>query len=59
MSFTSIETLWEEIKSTGLHQVEDRDAEFSLSVGVFPYPCGVFSVWIYIAAFVKEGKKIY
>ena len=50
-NLTSLQNLWEKLKSTKLHAIDNQDVEFSLSVLVKPYPCNVFSVWIYVAYF--------
>ena len=50
-TLTSEEALWELVKNTRVHEIDNQDVEFSLSVKCKSYPCGVVSVWIYIAAF--------
>jgi hypothetical protein len=52
MTLTSrIEDLWEIVKSTKVHEIDNQDVEFALSVMVRPYPCNIFSVWIYLSVF--------
>lgn len=56
MPFTSLEDIWQAVKATRIHDVDDRTAQFSLSVKVWGYPCNVLSVWIYIC--VLTGNQI-
>ena len=44
-----MEKLLDGIHATNLHSHEGREVEFSIAVHVHPYPCGVMSVWVYIA----------
>ena len=39
------------VKNTRIHEIDNQDVEFSLSVKLRAYPCNVVSVWLYIAAF--------
>ena len=48
---SSLETIWQLVKNTRMHEIDLQEAEFSLSVSITPYPSNVFSVWIYIACF--------
>ena len=48
---TSMDPLWEMVKNTRIHEIDNQDVEFSLSVKLRAYPCNVVSVWLYIAAF--------
>jgi hypothetical protein len=50
ITFISLDQLWEEVKNTGLHNILSENSEFVLSVGIYPYPCNINSVWIYLAA---------
>lgn len=50
VTFVSHDQLWEEVRSTGLHNIQNDNAEFVLSVGIYPYPNNINSVWIYLAA---------
>jgi hypothetical protein len=34
-----------------MHEIDSQEVEFSLSVSLKPFPCNVFSVWMYIAVF--------
>ena len=55
-SFVTMDQIWEEVKSTKLHKLQDKDAEFSVSVYVHPYPSNVLSVWLYVAAFTRQAS---
>lgn len=37
-----------------MHEFDNQDVEFSLSVVLKGYPCNVISVWIYIAMFTDD-----
>lgn len=50
-TFTRFEEIWEHLKQTRMHEIDNSDVSFSLSVMLKPYPCNVFSVWIFIAVF--------
>jgi len=40
-----------------MHEIDNQDVEFSLSVMLKPYPCNIFSVWIYIAVFKDDDRN--
>ena len=50
LTFVSLDQLWEEVKSTGIHNTYSDSVEFIMSVGIYPYPNNINSVWIYLAA---------
>ena len=52
-----MDNLWEMVKNTRIHEIDNQEIEFSLSVLLKPYPCNVVSVWIYIAAF-RNGDDL-
>ena len=35
VSFTTLDALWEEVKSTGIHNIYSENVEFILSVGIY------------------------
>ena len=39
------------VKNTRVHEIDNQDVEFSLSVMLKAYPCNIMSVWIYVAVF--------
>lgn len=41
--------IWQEVKNTGIHALVNDDLTYVLSVGIYPYPNYVLSVWVYIA----------
>ena len=56
MSFTEIPPVSEAVFSTGVHAIEeDPDVEFALAVHVYPYPQGVFSLWIYVGTLRRKA----
>jgi hypothetical protein len=48
--FVNMESLWEEVRNTDLHNITDDNVEFVFAVSVVPYPNFVCSVWLYVAA---------
>lgn len=54
-TLTSMETLWEELKNVRMHEYDNQDVEFSLSVQLKAYPCNVISVWVYVAMFTDDA----
>ena len=46
--------LWEEVKNTKIHDIQDDEAEFSLYVYIAPYPHNVLSVWFYLLALTRD-----
>jgi hypothetical protein len=56
LTFISLPLLWEEVRNTKLHLVDDDDAEFSISVLVAPYSHNVMSVWFFLLALTKEKR---
>lgn len=53
-TLVSLETLWETLKNTRMHEIDNQDIEFSLSVLAKAYPSNIISVWLYIAVFKEE-----
>ena len=56
-TFKDLKSLWYAVRDTRIHLVNRHDIEFSLAVHIVPYPCGVLSVWIYVAAFVDRTTE--
>ncbi|XP_015783805.2 coiled-coil and C2 domain-containing protein 2A-like [Tetranychus urticae] len=54
MPYTSEKAITEAVYATGLHLIEDRKVDFALAVYLHPYPCNLMSVWVYIAALLKD-----
>lgn len=50
-TLTRLESLWEELKNVRMHEYDNQDVEFSLSVQLTAYSSNVISVWVYIAMF--------
>jgi hypothetical protein len=57
VTFVSLPLLWEEVKNTKLHLIEDEDAEFSFYVYVEPYSHNVMSVWFFLLVLTKEKQN--
>ena len=50
--FSNVETILEDIKLTYIHENKHPDVEFFVSVKVFPYACGVYSVWVFVGTMI-------
>eukprot|EP00741_Cyanophora_paradoxa_P005183 tig00000852_g5023.t1 len=50
VSYTDLESVGRAVENTRIHDSDDRSLEFALAVHVHPYPCRVFSIWIYLAS---------
>ena len=55
ISFTTLNSLWEDVRSTDIHMVADEESELSLSVNVTAYPSKIFSVWIFFCVLKKRN----
>lgn len=47
--FISIDQVWDEVRSTEIHNILHEDIQYVLSVAIVPYPNYVLSVWVYVA----------
>ena len=52
--FSNVDEILEQIKMTSIHQSRHPDVEFAAAVKVFPYECGVLSVWVFICALCPD-----
>ncbi|KAH3746265.1 protein CC2D2B [Pelomyxa schiedti] len=50
---TAVDRLCNKVFATGAHLREERDVDFSVAVKVVPYPCDIFSVWLYFVVLQK------
>ena len=48
LPFSDMRTVLEEVKATGVYFSNDSQARFAVAARVFPLPCNVYSVWVYI-----------
>jgi hypothetical protein len=55
-TFKQLQDVVEMVRATGLHRVEDEAAQFAVAVAVVPYPCDIFSVWVYALTLVPQGS---
>jgi len=55
-TFKQLQDVVEMVRATGLHRVEDESAQFAVAVAVVPYPCDVFSVWVYALTLLPQGS---
>ena len=53
-TFTDVKSISYAVKDTGIHLNEDPNVKFAITVKCFGYPCGVVSVWVYVAALVRK-----
>jgi coiled-coil and C2 domain-containing protein 2A len=56
MPYTDFSSITEAVFATGVHLAEDKRVEFALAVYIHPYPCSIFSVWVYIAALTRHTE---
>ncbi|XP_059508917.1 protein CC2D2B-like [Stegostoma tigrinum] len=54
MRYSNLQTIFDKVYSTGIHNVEIPNVEFAVAVYIYPYPNNVLSVWIYVASLVHE-----
>ncbi|KFM58390.1 Coiled-coil and C2 domain-containing protein 2A, partial [Stegodyphus mimosarum] len=54
MPYTDNDAVVESVFATGVHQTEDKNAEFSLAVYIHAYPCSVLAVWVYVATLIRR-----
>ena len=47
-SFSNVKEILERVEMTGIHQSKHPDVEFATAVKIFPYECGVLSVWVFL-----------
>jgi len=50
VAFTGLPQVLAALAATRVHEVEEESAQFALAVAVVPYPCEVYSVWVYAVA---------
>lgn len=48
--YTNVKDVLDRVEMTSIHQSKHPDAEFAAAVKVFPYECGVYSVWVFLCA---------
>ena len=47
LPYTDVDAVIDQVRATRIHETRQPDVQFVLAVYVKPYPCGVFSVWLY------------
>lgn len=52
--YSNLSNILSSVKSTQIHMDDRNDIEYALGVDVFPYPNGVYSIWVYIATVAKK-----
>ncbi|XP_048465130.1 protein CC2D2B-like [Rhincodon typus] len=59
MRYSNLQTIFDKVYSTGIHNIEIPNVEFAVAVYIYPYPNNVLSVWIYVASLIFiEALKI-
>ena len=48
--FTNIENIVKAVERTRIHDNKHPDVQFAVAVKIFPYPCDVASVWIFLCS---------
>ena len=54
--YTDTEAVLDKIKTVGAHECMHDDVQYLLAVHVAPYPCGIFSVWVYYGTALPIGR---
>jgi hypothetical protein len=55
-NFKSVEDLWYLVRQTGMHAINKQDVEFAMAVHIKAWPCGILSVWVYLAAWTDKQE---
>jgi len=55
-NFKSVEDLWNLVRQTGMHAINKQDIEFAMAVHIQAWPCGILSVWVYLAAWTDKQE---
>ena len=50
VTFTDMDSIVESVRHTDVHTMRRDNLQYAVAVKVFPYPCGVFSVWVYVCS---------
>jgi hypothetical protein len=58
-TLTNLQQIWDLVKNTKMHEIDNQSIEFSLSVHLKAYPCNIMSVWIYLAVFRNGNDEDY
>jgi len=53
VSYTTLNSIWDQVRATDIHMVADEETEMCLIVNVISYPNKIFSVWIYFGILKK------
>ena len=56
MPFIDADKIWQEVKNTELHLIEDETVEFAIAVEFFDFPHNILSVWVFICAIYSESE---
>ncbi|XP_035773718.1 coiled-coil and C2 domain-containing protein 2A-like [Anopheles albimanus] len=54
MPYTNLSSIVAQVKGTGIHLNSEADVEFALGVHLKPYPCNVYSVWVFLMSLVPR-----
>ncbi|XP_050101175.1 coiled-coil and C2 domain-containing protein 2A [Anopheles aquasalis] len=54
MPYTNLSSIVAQVKGTGIHLNSEADVEFALGVHIKPYPCNVYSVWVFLMSLVPR-----
>ena len=49
-SFTNIDNIVKAVERTRIHESKHPDVEFAVAVKIYPYVCGVASVWVFLCS---------
>jgi len=57
LAFSDIDSVLEQIKSVGLHEINATDVQFILAVRAFPLVNNVISLWVFVGSLEVNHSK--
>ncbi|CAE8724958.1 unnamed protein product, partial [Polarella glacialis] len=52
--YTDYKRIWESVRDSHILELGGEGAEYAVKVRVFPYACGVLSIWIFVAVAMDD-----
>ena len=56
--FSNVEEILNRIEMTEIHQSKHPDVEFAVAVKIFPYECGLLSVWVFLCTLSPDHYDV-
>jgi coiled-coil and C2 domain-containing protein 2A len=54
LPYTHINSIFDAVYATQIHNTPSKDAEFALAVHIHAYPNTVLSVWVYVVTLIRK-----